>query len=191
MYKVPNIQLDEERIEEIMNKQVDSLSKLPISESLHDSSDSMNKYLTAEIGFDILGQKQSIRNSTIEAEKGAGNGNSMNENVTDETVDEIKNATENNTHTNDVEKDKSANGNVMGTNDGKKDKSANENVMDTKNAQNNKSANDNNGDTNNAEKAKSANQRVTWRSTRSASTRESISNTPNVYIVSVKSTKFR
>ena len=79
----------------------------------------------------------------------------------------------------------------MGTNDGKKDKSANETVMDTKNAQNDKSANENNRDTNNAEKAKSANQRVTQRSTRSASTRESISNKPDIYIVSVKSTKFR
>ena len=125
MYKVPNVQLDEERIEEIMNKQVDSLSKLPISESLSDSSESMNKFLTAEIRFDIPGQKQSISNSTIEADKGAGNGNSMNKNVTDETVNEIENATENNTHTNDVKKDKSANGNVTGTNDGKKDKGTN------------------------------------------------------------------
>ena len=151
----------------------------------------MNKFLTAEIGFDILGQKQSISNSTIEADKGAGNRNSTNENVTDETVDEIKNATENNTHTNDVKKDKSANGNVTATNNGKKDKSANENVTDTNNAQNDKSANENNRDTNDAKKAKSANQRVTQRSTRSASTRESISNKPNVYIVSAKSTKFR
>ena len=175
MYKVPNIQLDEERIEEIVNKEVDSLSKLAISESLSDSSESMNKFLTAEIGFDILGQKQSISNSMIETDKGAGNRNSTNENVTHETVDEIKNAPENNTHTNDV----------------KKDKSANENVMDTNNAQNDKSANENNRDTNDAKKAKSANQRVMQRSTRSASTRESISNKPNVYIVSAKSTKFR
>ena len=89
MYKVPNVQLDEERIEEIVNKQVDILSKLLISESLSDSSESMNKFLTAEIGFDILGQKQSISNSTIEADKGERNRNSMNANVTDETVDEI------------------------------------------------------------------------------------------------------
>ena len=67
----------------------------------------------------------------------------MNENVTDETVDKIKNTTENNSQTNS------------------------------------------------AKKAQSANQRVTWRSTRSASTRESVSNKPNVYVVSAKSTKFR
>ena len=88
-------------------------------------SESMNKFLTAEIGFDILSQKQSITNSTIETDKSAGNGNCMNENVTDETVDKIENTTEN---------------------------------------------------TNNAEKAQNANQRVTWRSTKSASARESISN---------------
>ena len=69
MYKVPNVQLDDERIEEILDKEVDNLSKLPISESLSDSSESMNKFLTAEIRFDILGQKQSISNSTIEADK--------------------------------------------------------------------------------------------------------------------------
>ena len=69
MYKVPNVQLDDERIEEILNKEVDNLSKLPISESLSDSSESMNKFLTTEIGFDILSQKQSITNSTIEADK--------------------------------------------------------------------------------------------------------------------------
>ena len=143
MYKVPNVQLDDERIEEILDKEVDNLSKLPISESLSDSSESMNKFLTAEIGFHILSQKQSITNSTIEADKSAGNGNSMNENVTDETVDKIENTTENNSQTND------------------------------------------------AKKAESANQRVTWRSTRGASTRESISNKPNVYVVSAKSTKFR
>ena len=45
--------------------------------------------------------------------------------------------------------------------------------------------------TNDAKKAESANQRVTQRSTRGASTRESISNKPNVYVVSAKSTKFR
>ena len=143
MYKVPNVQLDDERIEEILDKEVDNLSKLPISESLSDSSESMNKFLTAEIGFYILSQKQSITNSTIEADKSAGNGNSMNENVTDETFDKIKNTTENNSQTND------------------------------------------------AKKAESANQRVTQRSTRGASTRESISNKPDVYVVSVKSTKFR
>ena len=95
MYMVPNVQLDDERIEEILDKEVDNLSKLPISESLSDSSGSMNKFLTAEIGFYILSQKQSITNSTIEADKSAGNGNSMNENVTDETVDKIENTTEN------------------------------------------------------------------------------------------------
>ena len=50
---------------------------------------------------------------------------------------------------------------------------------------------ENNSQTNDAKKAESVNQRVTQRSTRGASTRESISNKPDVYVASAKSTKFR
>ena len=47
-YKAPNVKLNEDRIEEVINKEMDNLQKDPITESLSEfdtSSESINKFL--------------------------------------------------------------------------------------------------------------------------------------------------
>ena len=67
-YKAPNVQLNEDRIEEVLNKEMDNLQKASMTESLSEfdtSSKSLNKFLTKEIGFDIINYKykQDVSNS--------------------------------------------------------------------------------------------------------------------------------
>ena len=68
-YKAPNVQLNEDRIEEVLNKEMDNLQKAPLTESLSKfdtSSESINKLQKKEIGFDIISNKsykQDVSNS--------------------------------------------------------------------------------------------------------------------------------